>query len=75
MCPFPTPPLLRNFGLKSDCKEGRILGTEISNFKSVHIHNINTSDISAQTILIHRNKIYTYVFIPHTSSPQKYKSM
>jgi hypothetical protein len=32
---------------------------------------INTSDTNAQTLSIHRNKIYTYMSIPHIPSPWK----
>jgi hypothetical protein len=64
--------------LKSDRKGGGILGTEVSNlinhiFKTQTIHYKNAfnvaSEISTQTILFHRNKIYTYVSIPYTTFP------
>ncbi len=69
-------------GLKSGRKEGGggILGTEVSNlihhiFKTQTIQYKNefnvASEISTQTILFHRNKIYTYVSIPYTPYPWK----
>jgi hypothetical protein len=49
--------------LKSDRKEGGgFLGNQNLKFKSLHFHNINTLDISTQTILIliKRNNILKF---------------
>jgi hypothetical protein len=59
--------------LKSDCKEGGILGTEVKNL-NLHIFTTQTfpylygwnvaSETSTKTILFPRNKIYTYSMCP-----------
>jgi hypothetical protein len=63
---------LQSLGLKSDRNEGGILGLK---FKiQIFTFSQHKQFISTQTMLIHRNKIYTYVSIPYPPCPRKNKN-